>query len=213
MKIRPRCGICLLHRGWKEIQLATDDPILQFRALKAVIAFLAKEFDKDAISAELGTKRDRIIRDLTNCPDPYKDHKIKSNEIALKLAPILESTLEVETDPYKRFRYTILIAIVGNIVEFDIVEHNMDLTKPEFLQVLISKAEQDLAIDNIERIYQLVRKRKEVLFLTDNAGEIVFDKYLILELLALGAQVTVAVKETPALNDATMEDAEIAGLV
>lgn len=213
MKIRPRCSICLLQRGWKEIQLATDDRTLQFEVLKAIIELFAKEFQAGAVSAILGTKRDRIIRKMTKCPDPYKRHKVKSNTIALQLTDSIEAYLRAEKDSYRRFRRAMLVAIVGNILEFDILEHTVDLDNPTFLNQLIKEAEQDLAIDHIPQIYQLIQKSKEVLFLTDNAGEIILDKYLILELLNLGINVIVAVKKYPVLNDATMEDAEVAGLI
>ncbi|NVM28196.1 MAG: DUF89 family protein [Candidatus Helarchaeota archaeon] len=213
MKVQPLCGVCLFQRALKEIQLATDDPLLQFETLKAVINLFANEFDENAISAVLGTKRDRLIRQLTRCPDPYKELKKKSNEIALGLAPAIENVLKGETDPYKRFRLAMLTAIVGNVLEFDILEHSLDLEKPEYLQELLKNAEQDLAIDNIQEMYQLVQSVKQALYLTDNAGEIVFDRFLISELLKLGVQVTVAVKQNPVLNDATLEDAEVSGLI
>ncbi len=213
MKIRPRCSVCLLQRALKEIQLATQDEALQFEVLKAVIAFFSREFHEGAVSAILGTKRDRIIRQMTKCADPYKEHKIQSNRIALQLVQTLEDTKNTQEDPYDRFRYAILASIVGNILEFDIVEHQVNLENPRFLQELIARAEEELAIDHVRQIYELAIATKEVLFLTDNAGEIVFDKLLIVELLNLGINVVVAVKGSPALNDALMEDAEVAGLV
>ncbi|HUY01268.1 MAG TPA: ARMT1-like domain-containing protein [Candidatus Deferrimicrobium sp.] len=213
MKVRPRCSVCLLQRAFNEIQLATDDPLLQFQVLQAVINLFAEEFNENAISAVLGTKRDRIIRKMTNCPDPYKELKHKSNELALKLSRPLEQSLNAEKDPYKRFRSATLAAIVGNILEFDIIEHSIDLENVDYLKDLLLEAEHDLAIDHIREIYTLVQSVNQVLFLTDNAGEIIFDKFLIMELLNLGSHVLVAVKGSPALNDATWEDAEFAGLI
>ena len=46
-----------------------------------------------------------------------------------------------------------------------------------------------------------------VVYLTDNCGEIVFDRLLVGFLKAHGSHVTVAVRDAPILNDATMEDA------
>jgi len=213
MKVKPLCGVCFIQRTFKEIQLATADPSRQFEVLKAAIALFSKEFDENAIAAVLGTKRDRLIHQLTNCADPYKELKIRSNQLAKKLALSLISVFRSKHDSYKRFRFAILVAIVGNILEFDILEHTVDLENPKYLPDLITKAEEDLAIDDIKQIYQLVQREKEVLYLFDNAGEIIFDKFLIQELLSLGIKVTAVVKEDPVLNDATMEDAEYAGLV
>jgi len=213
MKVKPRCGVCFIQRTFKEIQLATNDPSRQFEILKAAIDLFSKEFDENAIAAVLGTKRDRLIHQLTNCADPYKDLKIKSNQLAEKLALNLEPIFKSKRDPYERFRFALLVAIVGNILEFDILEHSVDLENPGYLQDLLTKAEEDLAIDDIKQIYHVVQTEKEVLYLIDNAGEIIFDKFLILELLSLGIKVIAVVKEYPVLNDATMEDAEYAGLV
>jgi len=213
MKVKPRCGVCFIQRTFKEIQLSTNDPSRQFEILKAVIDLFSKEFDENAIAAVLGTKRDRLIHQLTNCADPYKDLKIKSNQFAKKLALNLEPIFKSKSDPYNRFRFALLVAIVGNILEFDILEHSVDLENPSYLQDLLTKAEEDLAIDDIKQIYHVVQTEKEVLYLIDNAGEIIFDKFLILELLSLGIKVIAVVKEYPVLNDATMEDAEYAGLL
>ena len=52
---------------------------------------------------------------------------------------------------------------------------------------------------------------KSILYLADNAGEIVFDRLLIERLDV--EKVTLAVKGAPVINDATLEDAEQADLV
>ncbi|MHA1264750.1 MAG: damage-control phosphatase ARMT1 family protein [Candidatus Helarchaeota archaeon] len=213
MKIQPRCSVCLLQRGLQQIKLATRDPKLQLKVLKEIISLLAKELDENAVSAEIGTRRDRIIRSLTKCSDPYKTQKIKSNKLALELLPPLEASIRAEKDPYNRFRFAMLVAIVGNILEFDILEHSVDLENPRFLQTKIQSAEQDLVIDHSRQIFDLLRTVDEVLYLTDNAGEIVFDRLLIEEILKLGSKVRIAVKASPVLNDATIEDARVAGLL
>jgi len=69
-----------------------------------------------------------------------------------------------------------------------------------------------LTIDDTRDIYNLLRHLKSVVLLADNAGEIVFDGVLIEEIRRIGASVAVAVKEEPALNDATLIDADEVGL-
>jgi uncharacterized protein with ATP-grasp and redox domains len=55
-----------------------------------------------------------------------------------------------------------------------------------------------------------ISKADRILYLADNAGEIVFDRLLIEQLPA--EKVTVGVRGQPILNDATMSDAEATGL-
>jgi len=103
-----------------------------------------------------------------------------------------------------------ITAIVGNLVEFGVLGYHF---KFDEISKHIENGEKDLVIDDIETIYSVMKKIKHVLYLTDNAGEIVFDKFLVNEIQQLGIQVIVGVKGSPVLNDATMGDAESTGMV
>jgi len=209
LNVELRCISCILNRGYLQIQEATDDTALQFKTLSAILRFLAEEFKPTANPADLGTKRDRLIRKITGNPDPYKQKKQLSNKKALKVVPLAKSIISKETSPELRFRKACLSAIVGNIMEFDIPDNPFKFTD---LEKLIQQAEKDIALDEIPQIFNKAKKAKRVLYLTDNAGEIAFDTLLVQELKNLGAHVTVAVKDGPILNDATMEDAQIVGM-
>ena len=209
MKVQIRCASCLLHRGYLEIQESTKDRNLQFKALSALLRLLAEEFKPNANPAYLGTKRDKLIREITGNLDPFKQRKQLSNKKALETLPLAKSIVLNEASPELRFRKACLASIVGNIMEFDIPDNPF---KFKDLEELIQQAEKDLAIDEIFQIFNKAKNAKRILFLTDNAGEVAFDTLLVQELKYLGAQVTVAVKSGPILNDATMEDAQIVGI-
>lgn len=205
MKVEIECLSCIIHRGYLEIAEATKNPALQFEAASALLKCMAKEFKPDAVAAILGTMRDRIIKQVSGNPDIYAKKKHDSNQAASKLLPSIKNLIEKESLPAKRFRKACLAAIVGNVIEFDIPDHEFNLGQ---LRQLIVDAEKDLAVDEIFEIYEEAKKATSVLFLTDNAGEIVLDKLLISELRQLGAKVIVVVKGGPILNDATLEDAK-----
>ena len=209
MNVELRCISCILNRGYLQIQEATGDRALQFKTLSAILHFLAEEFKPTANPAYLGTKRDRMIRKITGNPDPYKQKKQLSNKKALEVVPLAKSIILKETSPELRFRKACLSAIVGNIMEFDIPDNPFKFTD---LEKLIQQAEKDLALDEIPQIFNKAKKAKSVLYLTDNAGEIALDTLLVQELKNLGAHVTVAVKDGPILNDATLEDAKTVGM-
>lgn len=209
MNVELRCISCILNRGYLQIQEATGDTSLQFKTLSAILRFLAEEFKPTANPAYLGTKRDRLIRKITGNPDPYKQKKQLSNKKALEVVPLAKTIISKETSPELRFRKACLSAIVGNIMEFDLPDNPFKFTD---LEKLIQQAEKDLALDEIPQIFNKAKKAKSVLYLTDNAGEIALDTLLVQELKNLGAHVTVAVKDGPILNDATMEDAKIVGM-
>jgi len=205
LKVEAECAVCLLHRGYMEALEATDDQALQWKAMTALIRLLSSEFKPNAVPAILGTKRDRIIKDITGNSDPYAKRKQISNRKAMAVLPIAKKLVEKETSMESRFRKACMCSIVGNIIEFDIPEHRFEF---EDIEKLFQEAEEQLAIDEISEIFSLAKKAKQILYLTDNAGEIAFDTLLVQELKRLGPHVTVAVKGKPIINDATMRDAE-----
>ena len=188
---------------------ATTNRALRFRAMSDLMRLLTKEFRPTAVPAELGTKRDRVIRRVTGNNDPYKRSKRISNEKALKLLSYARKLVEEGYAQEDRFKRACLCAIVGNIIEFDIPGHKASFSS---LKKNFREASKDLAIDDINNAYELAKKARTVLYLTDNAGEIVFDTLLVEQLKNMGLTVTVAVKGVPVINDATLEDAEASGM-
>jgi len=192
-----------------EIVEASSDRSLQFEAMFALTRLLNREFRLTAIPAKLGTKRDRLIKRVTGNPDPYEKKKWSSNQRALEILPQAKRFVTSASSQESRFRRACLCSVVGNIVEFDIPEHEFRF---EDLGKMIQQAENDLAVDDITQVYKVATRAKEILYLTDNAGEIAFDTLLVRELKNLGARVSVAVKGKPILNDAMMHDAKAVGM-
>lgn len=209
MKVEAECAACIISRAAAEVMEATTNPALRFRAMTEVIKFLNKEFKPTAIPADLGTKRDRIIKWVSGNEDPYKRSKRISNENALKILPFAKKIVEEGYAQEDRFKRAILCSIVGNVIEFDIPGHNFTFGG---IRKLFKNASKDLAIDDSSKIYELAKKATTILYLTDNAGEIVFDTLLVEQLKNMGAKVTVGVKGKPVINDATLEDAEVSGM-
>ena len=192
-----------------EIVEATNDKTLQFETMTALTRLLHKEFKPTAVPARLGTKRDRLVKTITGNKDPYAKKKWLSNKRALEILPQLKRMVARETSDEAKFRRACLCAIVGNIIEFDIPEHEFNF---EDIANLVQQAQQDLAVDEVSKILEKAKKAEEILYLTDNAGEIAFDTLLVAELKRLGARVAVAVKGKPIINDATLQDAKTVGM-
>ena len=192
-----------------EILEATNDKKLQFEAMLSLTRLLNKEFKPTAVPAWLGTKRDRLVKTITGNADPYARKKLMSNQRALEILPTVKRLIAQQGKPERKLRLACLTAIVGNIIEFDILQHQFDFNN---IEKLIQQAEQDLAVDEVNKIIDLARKAEEILYLTDNSGEIAFDTLFVGELKKLGAHVTVAVKGKPIINDATLQDAKAVGM-
>jgi uncharacterized protein with ATP-grasp and redox domains len=209
LKVEAECASCLLARAKAETYQATTNPALRFRAIKEVIKLLNREFRPTTVPADIGTKRDRLIKQLTGNDDPYKRSKKKSNEKAMKLLPYARKLVEQGYTQRGRFKKACLCAIVGNILEFDIPGHNFTFRT---LTKSFRESAKDLVVDDVDKAYELAKKAKSVLYLADNAGEIVFDTLLVEQLKNMGLKVTYVVKGGPVINDATLEDVAPSGM-
>jgi len=209
MKVEAECASCLLARATAETYSATTNPALRFRTIKEVTKLLNREFRPTTVPAEIGTKRDRLIKQLTSNNDPYKRSKKMSNEKAAKLLPYARKLVEKGHNQQERFKKACLCAVVGNILEFDIPGHCFTF---KTLTKSFREAAKDLVVDDADRAYELAKKTKAVLYLADNAGEIVFDTLLVEQLKNMGLTVTYVVKGSPVINDATLEDVEFSGM-
>jgi hypothetical protein len=117
--------------------------------------------------------------------------------------PKLVAIVEKSKDPLLA---AVKVAITGNIIDFG---PKMDINLEKDVEDVLSN---ELAINDVDKLQASLLGSKKVLYLADNAGETVFDRILIEELLKQDVAVTYAVKDAPILNDATFQDAEIAGV-
>ena len=209
VKVEAECAACLLARATAETYYATTNPALRFRTIKEVMKLLNREFKPTTVPADIGTKRDRLIKKLTSNNDPYKISKKMSNEKAMKLFPYAKKLVEKGYNQQERFKKACLCAIVGNILEFDIPGHRFTF---KTLTKSFRDAAKDLVVDDVDKAYEIARNTKGVLYLADNSGEIVFDTLLVEQLKNMGLKVTYVVKGGPVLNDATLEDIEPSGM-
>lgn len=207
MKVGFRCALCLVNRAYNQIMRATDDKEKRFRALSEVMEMLGQEFGLDAVPSLIGTKRDRMIKKITENPDPYRQLKESSNRAALAILPQVESLVDSQSTSFEKLKLACKAACLGNIIEYDLLDRQISIE--EQMELL---GKEEFHIDDTRSFFRLPIGEKEVLYLTDNAGEIAFDTLLVRELGRIGYRVTVVTKGGPALNDALIEDALNVGM-
>lgn len=181
---------------------SADQQLQILQAVASVIAGLDVSKSPPASAQPIYQK----IAEITGCEDPYYQKKITSNEQAIKVVAGLRQ--EIEGTDHELFS-AIRFAIAGNIIDYGAfetfdIEAALERSRIESLVVDDSA----LLSDAIERL----TKESKVLYLTDNCGEIVYDGLLLRYLHQLGADITIAVKDGPIINDALVEDALVAGL-
>ncbi len=199
MLMRPRCIPCLLTRVLYEAELV--DPKLAPKALKVATSVISENYDGTQNSAELATMVHRRVYELLGT-DPYREMKKRSNEVALSLLPKVEGIIKRSHD---RLYSAALASIIGNILDFGVQKV---FEKPEDMLKGFDKIyNEGLEVNDLPKARKYMKKGKNILYFTDNCGEIVFDKLFVKELKRLGAHVTLVVKGGAILTDATKEDA------
>ena len=148
-----------------------------------------------------------MLKKISANMDPYKKIKVKSNRLAMALRDNLVRKLVHSED---RLLTALELAIAGNIIDFG-VKNNINID--EELKKILAKEKRFVhknSIFHYQEFKETLSKSKDILYLADNAGEIVFDQLFIEEIKRQypGKNIQVAVKEKPVINDALREDAE-----
>ena len=205
MKMKPRCVPCLINRVLFEADLVTEDEEKKSTVMKEIVKKMASIYSSRRSSAEIATEIHSLAYKLLGNPDPYKELKERSNSIALKILPKVEKMIEESNEP---LRTAILCSIAGNSIDFGI---EGSASSPEELagkfEEYIKMGIQHDDLDKIEK-----HLKGNVVYFTDNCGEIVFDK-VVCKILKekYDIHLTLVCKKYPILTDATYQDVESLG--
>jgi damage-control phosphatase, subfamily I len=156
----------------------------------------------DEVPARTTTVIHRMLRRETGV-DPYQAVKQLYNKISLERLPALRKSAAETADPLEG---GVRVAIAGNVIDFGIYETvDVDRSIEESFQLPLDPVSYRLFAEK-------VAVSQRLLYLCDNAGEIVFDRVLLEILRDMGKDVIAVVKGAPVINDATFDDARAAGL-
>jgi uncharacterized protein with ATP-grasp and redox domains len=201
MKAFLDCVACTLGQGLRTVRSVTGDPEVHRRVMRAMLAELAQS-DLSLTPVELGDVAQRIVARETGVADPYREARQRANTEALRLYPRLKGIVRSSEEP---LRTAAKIAIVGNIIDLGAYGDDYDVegTLERLLQ-------EPFARDDFAKFREAMNRARNVLYLADNAGEVVFDRVLLEEMP--DRRLTVTVKSEPFINDAMLPDAEQVGL-
>ena len=202
MKTHLDCVPCIIRQSLDSARLLTEDEEIHEQILREVLE-AASRMNLEQSPPVMAQTIHRRLRELVGQKDPYREPKDRFNQLALDLLPKYRAELE-RTE--KRLETAVRLAIAGNIIDLGV---KSGLDEKEVLDSIESCLVDPLE-GSIDDFAGAIADAGSILYLTDNAGEIVFDRLLIEQLPA--DRVVVAVKGAPVINDATMVDAETAGL-
>jgi uncharacterized protein with ATP-grasp and redox domains len=194
------CMPCYVRQALDAVRLATDEVVIQEKVLREILQQTAV-MDRGTSTVAMGQRIHRLVRELTGRSDPYRELKDRFNNLALSLMPEMRRLVAAADNPLET---AVRLAIAGNIIDFGVNAAVEDSHLHESIEFALKVP----LLGDIDVFAQAVSDAESILYLADNTGEIVFDSLLV-EMLE---NVTVAVRGGPVINDATMCDAEVAGL-
>jgi uncharacterized protein with ATP-grasp and redox domains len=203
MKTYFECIPCFIRQVLDAARITSNDTQVQLRVLRQALK-LASEVDLMQSPPAMAQQIHRYIREFTGNPDPYAELKDRFNKIALQMYPDLRTRVEQSADPLET---AVRLAIAGNIIDFGV---SSNIEESQVRQTIAESLEAPLDLDELADFKKAVKEAESILYLGDNAGEIVFDR-LLLEQLPCN-KIAFVVKKGPVINDATRADAITAGI-
>ena len=196
------CIPCIIRQALCAARMASADPAVHERVLRETLSWVG-ETNMNQPAPVAVQRIHRLLRETTGVEDPYRDAKEHQNRTALALLPELRCRIEAAADPLTA---ALRVAIAGNVIDMgaDGNATGLDVRKA------VTQALTEPVVENPGGFRSAVAEAERILYLADNAGEIAFDRLLIEQLTP--ARVTVAVRGSPVINDATMDDARRVGL-
>ncbi len=204
MKAALDCIHCFQRQALEAARMASDDLWLHEKITREVMGkLLAMDWDKRP--TEISGIVHGIVKEISGNADPYKRVKKEYNDIALKMYLGLEKIVKNSQDPIQT---AVRLAIAGNVIDFA-VSSEFDLDG-----AIDSALARKFAIDDMPALKEELESGREILYIADNAGEIVFDRLLLETILSCYSprKIKFVVKASPVVNDVTLDDARYVGI-
>lgn len=207
MKMQPECESCIIE------QVKTVTTMLGLSQQEKDIA-LQDALDRlasanyDCCTPESMGELWQVLLSHVNDADPYAKLKTLSNLEAQKMIPATREQISRSSDPLS---VALKYSIAGNLIDYGLKE---PLPLDEQNALIDAVAQTPFSADDSEQLRRALETSKTLLYLGDNAGEIVFDKLLIETIQSMYPHLCVSfvVKGSPVLNDVTEREALEVGM-
>lgn len=198
MQIKLGCLPCYVNQAMEAAKYAEMDEEDRWDTVQRVCELLS-EVDRSQPSARVGQKVHKIVRDNADTDDPYEEQKRKSNRGARRYLDEFRGLVEESNEPLLR---AARLATAGNAVDFG-PSREFDIET-----ALRRGYKEEFQINDWPDFSSDLEESRDLLYFTDNSGEIIYDELFIDILLERTGlrKLDLVVKDGPFLNDVTEED-------
>lgn len=202
MKPRPACLPCILQQTFRVAREASNDDWTQRKVLNDVMKGLG-ETDWNRSPADVLGDAIGKAREIFRAADPFAEHRAAVQEELASLAAEVRQRLATADDP---FAFAVAAATAANVVD-ELILRPVDLAAQ-----LWAGIDDGFALGRIDQLRDAVQGANRILYLVDNAGEVLFDAIVVEQLRQAGKRVRVVARGGGLLHDATLADVRGAGL-
>ena len=207
MKLNSKCMACQIRKQEAKIRHFNDEDRKK-QYMEAIRQRFEHPKDDDCVPS-ISTELKKFYYSFWGVPmEEFTRINKEYDQLMLDLEAELRSTIRYSEDPLKA---ALIYARTGNYIDFAALP---EVSKETALSLIKSENKDDLDEQEYRQFCQDMKKAENVVYITDNCGEIVLDKIAIqiLKKIFPNIRITALVRGLPAGNDATMEDAEFCGL-
>ena len=207
MKLNSKCMACQIRKQEAKIRHFNDEDRKK-QYMEAIRQRFEHPTDDDCVPS-ISTELKKFYYSFWGVPmEDFTRINKEYDQLMLDLEAELRSTIRYSEDPLKA---ALIYARTGNYIDFAALP---EVSKETALSLIKSENKDDLDEQEYRQFCQDMKKAENVVYITDNCGEIVLDKIAIqiLKKIFPNIRITALVRGLPAGNDATMEDAEFCGL-
>lgn len=207
MKLNSKCMACQIRKQEAKIRHFNDEDRKK-QYMEAIRQRFEHPKDDDCVPS-ISTELKKFYCSFWGVPmEDFTRINKEYDQLMLDLEAELRSTIRYSEDPLKA---ALIYARTGNYIDFAALP---EVSKKTALSLIKSENKDDLDEQEYRQFCQDMKKAENVVYITDNCGEIVLDKIAIqiLKKIFPNIRITALVRGLPAGNDATMEDAEFCGL-
>jgi uncharacterized protein with ATP-grasp and redox domains len=208
MRLDAQCILCLLKRHSETAaKCANEEQVTAFtRDLMRILCDGPVEMSAPFYTPDIAKL---FTEHFGLADDRFTEEKELSNRFCMERLDRISGMVRSADDPlYAGLQG----AILGNYIDFSALQGEVSFEKLDEMLDLLHTIEVDRAV--FDKLRADLKTGKELLYLTDNAGEIVFDRVWleVIRDLFPNLAITVCVRGGPAQNDATIADAEEIGM-
>ena len=203
-----QCYLCHFRRNMETSRSFGDEAKATEFARELMKLYLSMPADASSPAVAPGTNA-LFQRIFGLEADRFREEKERSNAFVMERMDSIRRRTEAAPDPVYA---GLQMAVLGNYIDFSALQGEVSFEKLD--KMLDDALQMDLDRQIYDDLCAELKTAKELLYLTDNAGEIGFDRIFaeILHKAYPHVNITFCVRGGPAQNDATRADADAVGI-